>query len=55
MSENNLIDMAYEQHTGTVGIVTNGEHGTSTFSSTVIEFYGGSVTATHAFRGVSTV
>ena len=55
MSENNLIDMAYEQHTGTwFGIVTNGEHGTSTSSSTVIEFTMGAPSPPPMlFRGVS--
>ena len=50
MSEDNLFDMAYEQHTGTwFGIVTDGEGGTATRSNKVIEFsMGGSVTATHS-------
>ena len=50
MSENNLIDMAYEKHTGTwFGIVTTGEGGTGTSSNTVIEFtMGGAVTDSHS-------
>jgi hypothetical protein len=49
MSENNLIDFAYEPSTETwFGIVTTGEGGTGTNSRKVIEFtFGGSVTATH--------
>ena len=49
MSQNNLIDFAYQAHTGTwFGIVTDGEGGTGTKSRIVIEFtFGGSVTATH--------